>query len=109
MDEPEVTVLALIASPRKRGNTDVMADCLLEGARAGGAVTAKIYVDDHRVRPIAEVADDSRCRDDPRQDDDFPALLERFLQADIVCWSTPVYWQGLREAVVVGPRWLGKS
>ena len=87
-------ILALIGSPRKQGNTDIMADEVLEGAKSIGAVASKIYLDDHNVRPIAEVADNSRERDDPRKDDDFPRLLERFLEADIVVWSTPVYWQG---------------
>jgi putative NADPH-quinone reductase len=71
-----------------------MADEMLEGAKTTGAHISKIYLDDHYVRPIAEVADNSRCRDDPRSDDDFPSLLERFSAADIVIWSTPVYWQG---------------
>jgi multimeric flavodoxin WrbA len=95
MDGATVSVLALIGSPRKQGNTDIMADELLSGARELGAGTSKIYLDDHNVRPIGEVCDDSRRRDDPRGDDDFPALLERFLAADIVVWSTPVYWQGV--------------
>ncbi len=72
-----------------------MADEVLEGAKSAGATADKIYLDDHRVRPIGEVADNSRERDDPRKDDDFPALLERFLAADIVVWSTPVYWHGV--------------
>lgn len=95
MRTSEITVLALIGSPRKQGNTDIMADEVLEGARVAGASASKIYLDDHHVRPIAEVVDDSRRRDDPRNDDDFPALLERFLAADVVVWSTPVYWQGV--------------
>lgn len=95
MKTNEIAVLALIGSPRKQGNTDIMADKVLEGARAAGATASKIYLDDHHVRPIAEVVDDSRSRDDPRNDDDFPALLERFLGADVVVWSTPVYWQGV--------------
>jgi hypothetical protein len=32
-------------------------------------------------------------RDDPRSDDDFPGLLEQFLDSQIVVFSTPVYWQ----------------
>jgi multimeric flavodoxin WrbA len=87
-------ILALIGSPRKQGNTDIMADEVLEGAKSMGVTASKIYLDDHRVRPIAEVADNTRERDDPRKDDDFPELLECFLAADIVVWSTPVYWQG---------------
>ena len=95
MQQGKMQVLALIGSPRKQGNTDIMADEVLEGAKTAGATTSKIYLDDYRVRPIAEVADNTRQRDDPRRDDDFPILLERFLSADIIVWSTPVYWQGL--------------
>jgi len=94
MEHETIQVLALIGSPRKQGNTDIMADQVLEGAKSVGATGSKIYLDDHWVRPIADVADNSRERDDPRKDDEFPALLERFLAADIVVWSTPVYWQG---------------
>ncbi len=95
MEHLGITVLALIGSPRKQGNTDIMADEVLEGAKAGGAVISKIYLDDYHVRPIADVADNTRQRKDPRRDDDFPGLLERFLLADVVIWSTPVYWQGV--------------
>jgi len=87
-------VLALIGSPRKQGNTDIMADEVLEGAKAMGATTSKVYLDDYNIRPIAEVADNTQQRDDPRRDDDFPHLLERFLSANVIVWSTPVYWQG---------------
>jgi len=80
-------VLALIGSPRKQGNTDIMADEVLEGAKTAGATTSKIYLDDYQVRPIAEVADNTRQRDDPRRDDDFPLLLERFLSADVIVWK----------------------
>jgi len=91
----QFNVLALLGSPRKQGNTDLMADAVLAGAVGTGASVAKIYLDDYQVRPIGEVADNSRMRDDPRKDDDFPALLSQFLEADIVVWSTPVYWYGL--------------
>ena len=85
----------MIGSSRKQGNTDIMADEVLAGAKMAGATTLKIYLDDYLVRPIAEVADNTRKRDDPRRDDDFPLLLERFLFADVIIWATPVYWQGL--------------
>lgn len=95
MGRDRIAVVALIGSPRKGGNTDIMADEVLEGAKAAGAVVSKIYLDDHHVRPIAEVVDSSSRRDDPRSDDDFPGLLEQFLAADVVVWATPVYWQGV--------------
>ena len=95
MAKESVQVLALIGSPRKQGNTDIMTDEVLAGARLAGASVSKIYLDDFHVRPIGEVADNSRQREDGRRDDDFPGLLEQFLSADVVVWATPVYWQGL--------------
>jgi NAD(P)H-dependent FMN reductase len=92
--ELNMKILALIGSPRKQGNTDIMADEVLAGAEAEGAEVSKVYLDDFRINPIGEVADNSRNREDPRNYDDFPHLLERFLSADIIVWSTPVYWQG---------------
>ncbi|MHC5037892.1 MAG: flavodoxin family protein [Planctomycetota bacterium] len=94
MSLDSVRAVALIGSPRKGGNTDIMADAFLAGVRGAGGETEKIHLDDFRVRPIGDVCDNTRRREDPRKDDDFPALLERFLSADIVAWSTPVYWQG---------------
>ena len=35
MDKNEIAVVALIGSPRKQGNTDIMADEILAGARSG--------------------------------------------------------------------------
>jgi len=89
MKHKTIKILASIGSPRKQGNTDIMADEVLEGAKSAAAIASKICLDDYHIRPIAEVADNSRKRDDPRKDDDFPILFEVFLDTDIVIWSTP--------------------
>ena len=87
--------LALIGSPRKNGNTDIMADEVLRGASDSGSLVDKIYLDDYNIRPIADVGDKKTSeREDTRFDDDFPALLEKFLDSDIIILSTPVYWFG---------------
>lgn len=87
-------ILALIGSPRKGGNTDIMADEVLRGAAAIGSYVNKIYLDDYTIRPIAEVGDKTSERVDTRSDDDFPALLEMFLNSDVIILATPVYWFG---------------
>ncbi len=88
-------VLALIGSPRKGGNSDILADEVLNSARQAGGDTKKIYLDDFYIRPIGEVADNSRARDDARADDDFLKILDMFLDSEIVIWSTPIYWAGV--------------
>jgi multimeric flavodoxin WrbA len=87
--------LALIGSPRKRGNSDLLADEVLRGIRDEGADVEKIYLDDCAIRPIGEVCDDTRSREDRRDDDDLPGVLSRFLEADLVILATPVYWAGV--------------
>ena len=64
-------VIALAGSPRKQGNSDILADKVLEGAREAGAETEKVYLDDMNIRPIGEVIDKPGERTDPRGDDDY--------------------------------------
>ena len=87
--------LALLGSPRKEGNSDILADRVLSGMRQAGAQTEKIYLDDFIIHPIGEVADNSRARDDSRADDDYLRILESFLCAQIIVWATPIYWAGV--------------
>ena len=91
--------IALLGSPRKEGNTDILASEVLRGTQDVGADTEKVYLDDLWIRPIGEVCDNSRERIDTRNDDDFPDLLERFLDANIVVLASPVYWQGVSAQI----------
>ena len=88
-------VVALMGSPRKGGNTDLLTDEFLAGAQSEGAECEKIRLDDLRIRPIAAVGDDWEMRVDLRADDDARWVLGRVAEADIVVFATPVYWQGV--------------
>ncbi|MDI6893949.1 MAG: NAD(P)H-dependent oxidoreductase [Bacillota bacterium] len=46
-----VLVVGMVASPRKGMNTDTLVRRTLEGARAAGAETGLIYLNDLEVRP----------------------------------------------------------
>jgi multimeric flavodoxin WrbA len=90
-----MNILALLGSPRKGGNTDILATEVLRGASEAGASTEKVYLDDYNIRPIGDVSDVTSQREDSRKDDDLPFILEKFLNSDIVIWASPVYWQGV--------------
>ena len=92
-------VIALTGSPRKGGNSDILADRVLQGAQDAGVIVEKVYLDDFRIRPIGDVEDNTRQRSDPRGDDDMPAVLNRFLNADIAVIATPIYWLGVSAQV----------
>jgi multimeric flavodoxin WrbA len=91
----EIKVVALCGSPRRGGNTDLMTGAFLQGAQSEGAAVEKFFLDELEIRPIGPVGDDFAMRADTRADDDARMVLERMAAADIVVYSSPVYWQGV--------------
>lgn len=87
--------IILIGSPRKGGNTDLLAQAFLEGLRAAGGTGERLYLDDLNIHPIGEVGDVLAERVDVHAGDDFLETLGRVLAADILVFGAPVYWQGL--------------
>lgn len=87
-------VLAIMGSPRIRGNTDLLLDEFLKGAQSEGAETEKIIVDKLKISPCKEYnacLRDGNCaiRDD--MDDIYPKLLD----ADVVIVASPMFFYGL--------------
>lgn len=87
-------VLAIMGSPRIRGNTDVLLDEFLKGAQSEGAETEKIIVDKLNISPCKEYnacLRDGNCviRDD--MDDIYPKLLH----ADVVVVASPMFFYGV--------------
>jgi multimeric flavodoxin WrbA len=91
-----VEVLALSASPRRDGNSFLLAEAAVEGAREAGHSVGLVHLDDH-VRHF--LRDCRRCRNEAGRctiDDGFEALLrERVLPAEALIIGTPLYWYGV--------------
>jgi multimeric flavodoxin WrbA len=90
-----VKVLVLSSSPRRDGNSRLLADALLLGVGEAGHEGELVHVDDHVTSFLRD------CRTCRRPDgrcgieDGFEALLERVLAADAVVFATPLYWYGV--------------
>jgi len=86
-------ILALAGSPRKRGNTDLLLDAFIAGAKSKGAEAAKVYLNDLEVRGCQACyacKKTGRCK----QKDDMTKLYDELLAADVWVFATPVYWWG---------------
>jgi multimeric flavodoxin WrbA len=87
-------VLGLVGSPRKGGNTDVLVEAILGGARSRGHTTRKIHLLDHDIEPCVD------CRGCQKGalvcvvEDGMQALYPRLEAADAIVFGTPVYWCG---------------
>ncbi len=91
-------ILGIMGSPRIKGNTDMLLDEALKGARSKGAYVEKIIVDELEIAPCHEnygCLTDGNCviRDD--MDSIYPKLLE----ADVVIVASPIFFYGLTSQV----------
>ena len=80
-------------SPRKNGNTHVMLNAVVDGARAMGAETRLVEL------PGLAIGECNGChacwqgRECPLEDDMNP-LFETIAASDALVFGTPVYWYG---------------
>lgn len=84
-------ILAIVGSPRTKGNTNYLVDKALEEAAKSGVQTEKIILSEHDISPCLgheNCASFKLCT----QKDDVSWIMERFCEADAVILATPVYY-----------------
>ncbi len=91
-------VLGIMGSPRIKGNTDLMLDEALKGARSQQADVEKIVADKLQIGPCREYyacQKDGNCviRDD--MDEVYPKLLS----ADAIIVASPIFFYGLSAQI----------
>lgn len=89
-------VLIISSSPRRDGNSRLLANAALEGVRESGNSAELVHLDDYLK---AFLRDCRLCRSIEGYctiSDGFDALFrEKFLSADGVVFATPIYWYGV--------------
>ena len=90
---PRITVL--VGSPRKDGNTEMLADAFLKGAREAGNEISKIHLKGLKVNGCLGceycTKNDGKCV----QKDDMQAIYDELRNTDIVVLATPIYYFGI--------------
>ena len=84
-------VLIISASPRKRGNSDLLCDQFMKGAKGSGHKVEKIFLGEKKIEyctGCGSCADTHECV----QDDDMGEILEKLVQSDVIVLATPVYF-----------------
>jgi multimeric flavodoxin WrbA len=87
-------ILALIGSPRKEGNTDLLVEQILKAGRTKGHKTEKLYLYDYTI----SLCDD--CRSCKKGDlvccinDEMQKIYPKMAEADVIIFGTPMYWYG---------------
>jgi hypothetical protein len=87
-------ILAIIGSPRKKGTVSRLAEKVIEGAKTEGHDTEIVNLYDFEIKPcIGDWAcvHLGKCH----INDDFEALYNKVLNADIIILGSPVYWANI--------------
>ena len=86
------TVLVLSSSPRKGGNSDLLCDQFVLGAKEAGHHVEKVCL---RVRKINYCTGCGTCFEGKKpcpQKDDMAGILDMMIAADVIVMATPVYF-----------------
>ncbi|HMJ94822.1 MAG TPA: flavodoxin family protein [Thermoleophilaceae bacterium] len=91
-----MNVLIVSSSPRRNGNSRLLGEAALEGAREAGHSADLVHLDDHLRHFLRDCRE---CRDAAGRctiDDGYERLLrDHVVPADAVVFATPIYWYGV--------------
>jgi multimeric flavodoxin WrbA len=87
-------VLGITASPRERGNSDLLLHKAMAGAESGGAEVEYVGLRDMSLSGCSEC---NLCQETGtcHVDDDFQGILDRLLEADRLILATPVFFMAV--------------
>ena len=86
-------VLVLSSSPRKGGNSDILCDEFVRGAKDAGCDVTKIFLKDKKINyctgcGFCNTNDYTACA----QKDDAAEILDLMVEADVIVMATSVYF-----------------
>lgn len=87
-------ILGINGSPRIGGNTDILLDKVLEGARSEGAETEKIILNRLKFSPCQE-CEDMRGDGECIIKDDMHEIYKKIRDADAVVLASPIFFGSL--------------
>ena len=94
-------VLILSGSPRKGGNSDLLCDEFMRGAKENGNQVAKINVADQKISPCRACY---FCRDHSGEciyKDDMQKILQAMIDADVLVLASPVYFYSINAQLKI--------
>ena len=84
-------VIVISTSLRRGSNSDMLADKFVEGAKSAGNEVEKILLVDKNIqfcKGCLACQKLGRCV----INDDVNDIMAKVLQADVICWATPIYY-----------------
>ncbi len=87
-------ILALIGSPRKGSNTDILVDEILKGSKKAGHTHKKLYLYDYKISPCIDCRACKKGKYVCPIKDGMKQISPKMEEADLIIFGTPNYWYG---------------
>ena len=91
-------VLGIYGSPRKRGNTDILLNKALEGARSAGAEVDSVYARDLDISGCLECGGCDKTGKCVVKDD-MQTIYPLLQAADVILLTSPIFFYGMSSQV----------
>lgn len=88
-------VLVISSSPRRGGNTDLLADEFVKGATEAGGEVEKVFLADLNLEFLSE--EGANQPQSVSRNSDTGKLVDKFLSADVVCLASPTYFMNVND------------
>ncbi len=86
-------ILGVIGSPRKQGNTHILVEKILDGAKEKGAETDIIFLTDYHIKECNGCHQCWKGKECSKKDG-MNKLYGKIGNSDLIIFGTPVYWYG---------------
>jgi multimeric flavodoxin WrbA len=88
-------VVALSSSPRRQGNSRILAEAVLEGAGAEGHRTELFHLADHIQGFLRNCRECRKSDGSCSIEDGYHKVFDAMLRADAIVLATPIWWYGM--------------
>ena len=85
-------ILILNGSPRRNGKTASLVKAFIAGAEEAGNEVREMYIDGMDIKSCKACEACSRNGDFCSQKDDMEQIYDAYLWADVIVFSSPMYW-----------------
>ena len=87
-------IVVICSSPRRHGNSEILADQWIKGAQDAGHHVEKIILSDKNIKPCLAC---EYCRNHHEciQKDDADEIIKKIIKTDVFVFATPLYFYSL--------------
>ena len=88
-------VIVICASPRKNGNSEILADQFIKGAQFSGHDVEKINIAFQSIKHFLACEYCRYHENECIQKDDSQTIIQKIIEADVLTFVTPIYFYSL--------------